>query len=85
MLHELWHISPDFDGDIRRHAGRYHAHTHSQAEYDDEMGLLADRWLALSRRKSCGAFCGTTFAHCCRGTADRRPADSAGRCLVPVE
>ena len=45
VLHELWHISPDFNGDIRRHAGRYHAHTHSQAEYDAEMGVLADRWL----------------------------------------
>ena len=48
VLHELWHISPDFSGDIRRHAGRYHAHTHSQAEYDDEMGRLADRWQALN-------------------------------------
>ena len=46
VLHELWHISPDFSGDIRRHEGRYHAHTHSQAEYDEEMGRLADRWLA---------------------------------------
>ena len=46
VLHELWHISPDFSGDIRRHTGRYHAHTHSQAEYDEEMGRLADRWLA---------------------------------------
>ncbi|HEX5105000.1 MAG TPA: hypothetical protein VFV87_14370 [Pirellulaceae bacterium] len=45
VLHELWHISPAFNGDIRRHAGRYHAHTHSQAEYDEQMGLLADRWL----------------------------------------
>jgi hypothetical protein len=48
VLHELWHISPSFNGDIRRHAGRYHAHTHSQAEYDEEMGRLADRWLSLS-------------------------------------
>jgi predicted metallopeptidase len=48
VLHELWHISPQFNGDIRRHGGRYHAHTHSQAEYDDEMGRLADQWLAQS-------------------------------------
>jgi predicted metallopeptidase len=47
VLHELWHISPEFNGDIRRHAGRYHAHTHSQAEYDAQMGVLADRWLRL--------------------------------------
>ncbi len=48
ILHELWHISPDFNGDIRRHAGRYHSHSHSQKEYDQQMGLLADRWLAES-------------------------------------
>ncbi|HMC09935.1 MAG TPA: putative metallopeptidase, partial [Pirellulaceae bacterium] len=48
VLHELWHISPDFSGDIRRHSGRYHAHTHSQAEYDEQMGCLADRWLAMN-------------------------------------
>jgi len=48
VLHELWHISPDFSGDIRRHEGRYHAHTHSQAEYDEQMGQLVDCW--LSRR-----------------------------------
>src|SRR4029079_9463466 len=45
VLQELWPISPDFNGDIRRHAGRYHAHTHSQAQYDEEMGRLADHWL----------------------------------------
>ena len=47
ILHELWHISPEFNGDIRRHAGRYHAHTHSQTCYDDQMNALAERWLAL--------------------------------------
>jgi hypothetical protein len=45
IFHELWHVSPAFDGDLRRHAGRCYAHTHSQAEYDEQMGLLADRWL----------------------------------------
>jgi hypothetical protein len=48
VLHELWHISPGFEGDIRRHAGRYHAHSHSQAEYDQQMGRLADHWLAVA-------------------------------------
>jgi hypothetical protein len=48
VLHELWHICPRFSGDIRRHNGRYHAHTHSQAEYDEAMGQLADRWLAAN-------------------------------------
>lgn len=45
VFHELFHISPRFDGDIRRMEGRYHVHTHSQKEYDREMGVLAQRYL----------------------------------------
>jgi hypothetical protein len=46
IFHELWHISPQFDGDIRRHGGRCYAHTGSQAKYDAHMGVLTDAWLA---------------------------------------
>lgn len=45
VFHELYHISPEFDGDIRRHSGRYHVHSHSQKEYDEQMGELVDRYL----------------------------------------
>jgi len=45
VFHELWHISPDFNGDLRRHPGRCYAHTHSQQEYDAEMKDLARQWL----------------------------------------
>jgi len=45
ILHELWHISPEFDGDVRRHPGRCYVHTHSQADYDAQMQILANRWL----------------------------------------
>ena len=48
ILHELWHISPTCDGDIRRHAGRCFAHTASQKKFDAEMDLLAQRWLSLA-------------------------------------
>jgi len=61
VLHELWHIGPSFDGDIRRHEGRYHAHSHSQAEYDREMGVLADRWLAAGPPEELWAFLRETF------------------------
>lgn len=47
VLHELWHISPTFDGDLRRFEGRYSAHTHSQKEYDRAMDRLVERWLAM--------------------------------------
>jgi len=47
ILHELWHISEDFDGDLRRFEGRYYAHGSSQRDYDLKMTKLAQRWLAL--------------------------------------
>ncbi|MEX0701573.1 MAG: putative metallopeptidase [Planctomycetales bacterium] len=46
VVHELYHISPNFDGDIRRLGGRCHVHTHSQKQYDRRMGDLVDRYLA---------------------------------------
>lgn len=46
VVHELFHISPKFDGDIRRLSGHYHVHTHSQKEYDRQMGRLADEYQA---------------------------------------
>lgn len=45
VVHELWHISPEFDGDLRRHAGRYYAHGPSQRDYDAQMARLAQVWL----------------------------------------
>ena len=61
ILHELWHIGPAFDGDIRRHAGRCFAHTHSQRQYDAEMSKLADRWLATRPDESLVAFLRLNF------------------------
>jgi hypothetical protein len=46
LFHELFHISPAFDGDLRRHAGRYAIHSHSQRLYDKQMAGLAREYLA---------------------------------------
>lgn len=46
VIHELWHVSPRFDGDLRRHPGRCYAHSHSQKQYDALMHELARRWLS---------------------------------------
>lgn len=46
VFHELYHISPDFNGDIRRFGGRYHVHSSSHDEYDRQMGEFADRYMA---------------------------------------
>lgn len=45
VFHELNHISPSFNGDIRRLTGRYHVHSHSQDEYDRQMAVLVDEYL----------------------------------------
>jgi Putative phage metallopeptidase len=47
ITHELWHIGPQFDGDLRRHPGRCYAHGHSQRQYDAQMDRLTQQWLAL--------------------------------------
>lgn len=56
VFHELYHIGPRFDGDIRRLQGHYHVHSHSQKEYDRQMEILADRYLALSPPRDVYAF-----------------------------
>ncbi|NOY40799.1 MAG: hypothetical protein GXP26_03040 [Planctomycetes bacterium] len=47
VVHELWHISPTFDGDLRRHEGRCYAHGTSKQAYDAQMDRIAQQWLAL--------------------------------------
>lgn len=46
IFHELYHIGPKCDGDLRRLEGRCHAHSHSQVHYDAHMAALARFWLA---------------------------------------
>ncbi|MGL6096994.1 MAG: hypothetical protein ACRC7O_14520 [Fimbriiglobus sp.] len=45
VFHELYHIGTGFDGDLRRHPGRYTVHTHSKHEYDQKMAELAGAYL----------------------------------------
>ncbi len=47
VMHELWHIGPRFDGDLRRFGGRCYAHSNSQKQYDAYVDQLVDRWLSL--------------------------------------
>jgi hypothetical protein len=85
IFHELWHVSPDFDGDLRRHAGRCYAHTHSQKEYDAEMTALARHWLATEPASELYSFLRLSFAELratfgrVLGTKTRRPR------LLPVD
>jgi hypothetical protein len=55
-LHELWHIGPKFDGDVRRLGGRCSVHGSSQKKYDAHIETLVDRWLALEPSESLYGF-----------------------------
>jgi hypothetical protein len=45
VIHELYHISPRFDGDIRRFPGRCFAHSGSHRIYDEIVQMLLDGYL----------------------------------------
>ncbi len=62
VVHELWHISPRFDGDLRRHPGRCYAHSHSQKQYDAAMRHLAQKWLSLDPPEAAFEFLRLNFA-----------------------
>lgn len=48
IIHELYHISPAFDGDIRRFPGRNYAHGASRASYNRKIDQLVDAYLNTS-------------------------------------
>ena len=62
IFHELWHISPHFDGDLRRHPGRCYAHSHSQKEYDEFSAELGRQWLKLNPPDELFSFLHLNFA-----------------------
>jgi predicted metallopeptidase len=85
VIHELWHISPRFDGDLRRFDGRCYAHSGSQKAYDAQVERLADRWLALEPPAAVYDFLRHDFRELTRlhgrvyGTKIRTPK------MIPVE
>jgi predicted metallopeptidase len=62
LFHELFHIGPRFDGDLRRHAGRYAVHSSSQHRYDEHMAALARAYLASGPDPDLHAFLRLNFA-----------------------
>jgi len=48
ILHELWHISPACDGDIRRFPGRRYAHGAKSHGFHDQVEALSDRFLSTA-------------------------------------
>lgn len=62
ILHELWHISPYFNGDLRRLPGRCYVHSESEKAYDNAMAVLADDWLSRNPSPTIYGFLKMPFA-----------------------
>lgn len=62
LFHELYHISPAFEGDLRRMNGRCAIHSHSKREYDAHMAQLARAYLASGADPALCAFLRLDFA-----------------------
>lgn len=56
IFHELYHISPHFDGDIRRFPGRNFAHGGSTKKYNSLMERYVEEYLQLPRTDGLTAF-----------------------------
>ncbi len=56
VFHELYHISPAFDGDIRRFPGRNYAHGTSTKRYNALMATMVDAYLAGAESRAHLAF-----------------------------
>jgi hypothetical protein len=65
VIHELWHIGPTFDGDLRRHDGRCFAHGPSQRHFDDFAARLGRRWLSLEPPEELYSFLRLSFTELC--------------------
>jgi hypothetical protein len=62
LFHELYHISPMFEGDLRRLSGRCELHSHSKNEYDAHMATQARAYLDGGADRSLHAFLRLDFA-----------------------
>jgi hypothetical protein len=62
LFHELYHISPSFDGDLRRHEGRCAIHSRSKRGYDAHMAALAREYLGNGADPALHGFLRLNFA-----------------------
>jgi hypothetical protein len=62
LFHEMYHIGPAFDGDLRRHPGRCAMHTSSKNSYDKHMAHLVRQYLADGADASLHGFLRLNFS-----------------------
>ena len=61
IVHELFHIAPEFNGDLRRHTGRYYQHSHSKKKYDQHMHTYVEAYWKTNPDRSLSDFLHHTF------------------------
>jgi predicted metallopeptidase len=61
VVHELWHIGPKCDGDLRRFGNRCFAHGPSKKQFDRQVSLMVDEWLEQSPPESVYDFLQSNF------------------------
>ena len=65
LIHELYHISANFDGSLRSFGGRYFAHGASQKEYNRKVSALSRQWLSGDPRPELWDFLRYDFKTLC--------------------
>lgn len=65
VFHELYHISPEFNGDIRRFKGRMYAHGGSRKQFNEMVSRYAQEYLALPGAEEHASFLRLNFDELC--------------------
>ncbi len=56
VLHELYHISPLFNGDVRRFSGKNYAHGSSRKKYDELINVYAHEYISSTAHPELSSF-----------------------------
>jgi hypothetical protein len=70
VFHELYHINPTFNGDIRRFPGKYYQHSHSEKEYDKIVQSLSADYFRSPQSKKLAGFLRYSHEELCREHGD---------------
>lgn len=56
VIHELHHVSPLFNGDIRRYSGKNYAHGNSRKDFDDLISIYTDEYISYTIHQELSIF-----------------------------